>query len=201
MGRGDSALHSLGRPPALVADLETFLADVAAYLAGAAPALDPVAWIGRVPRVPLDVAATGPKVIAAAARHADQITFAAGADADRLKRSIDLARHRAAAAGRDPDRLTFGGSVNAAAHPDAGVARRVVQGRASTFARFSAHGGRRSPTSPAPIGRHWSNWPATTPSPATATPERLRPRASTPGCWPGSRSSALPAPAPSGWGR
>jgi alkanesulfonate monooxygenase SsuD/methylene tetrahydromethanopterin reductase-like flavin-dependent oxidoreductase (luciferase family) len=95
VGRGDSALRSLGRPPALVADLETFLADVAAYLAGAAPALDPVAWIGRVPRVPLDVAATGPKVIAAAARHADQITFA-GADRaalEQLARDYTLAGH------------------------------------------------------------------------------------------------------------
>jgi 5,10-methylenetetrahydromethanopterin reductase len=61
-----------------------------------------------------------------------------GADVDRLRRGIDVARQARADAGGDPDSLALGAYVNVAAHPDAAVARRVVQGRASNFARFSA---------------------------------------------------------------
>jgi 5,10-methylenetetrahydromethanopterin reductase len=141
VGRGDSAMHSLGRPPAPVAQLAWFLERAAAYLRGAAVAGegDPVSWMAAVPLPPLrlDVAATGPKVTALAGRVADMVTFAVGADVDRLRRGIEVARQARADAGGDPDSLALGAYVNVAAHPDAAVARRVVQGRASNFARFS----------------------------------------------------------------
>lgn len=151
VGRGDSAMHSLGRPPAPVSELERFLAAAAAYLRGEGPGdgSDPLGWTksfgSRRPDVVLDVAATGPKVIAAASRHADLVTFAVGADSERLRDAIALARAERPA-GMSP--LRFGAYVNVAAHPDPALARRVVQGRASTFARFSTVGRAAHPDAP-----------------------------------------------------
>ena len=63
-------------------------------------------WLDRVsvPKVPLDVACSGPKVIDFAARTAERVTFAVGADPDRLTWALDLARKAAADAGRIPGR-------------------------------------------------------------------------------------------------
>ena len=44
------------------------------------------------PKVPIDVAASGPKVIEIAARHADAITFAVGVDPYRLGWAVEHAR-------------------------------------------------------------------------------------------------------------
>ena len=53
-----------------------------------------IEWINQanVPKVPMSVAATGPKVVQLAARTADGITFSVGANPERLKASIDLAK-------------------------------------------------------------------------------------------------------------
>ena len=45
-----------------------------------------------LPKVPLDIAATGPKVIKLAARHAERVTFSVGADAKRLAKVVSMAR-------------------------------------------------------------------------------------------------------------
>ena len=148
VGRGDSALAHLGRPPAPVAELEPFLRKARAYLrgdtvdeAGAASTLRWLTATSDLAPVPVDVAATGPRVIALAGATADVVTFAVGADVGRVREGIDLAREAALAAGRDPAGLRFGAWINMAAHADVAVARSVVAGRVSTFARFSGmHG-------------------------------------------------------------
>ncbi len=166
IGRGDSALAHLGRAPARVDVLERYLAELQAYLRGdevpfervafderAAP---PVASLGLadvpkasrlhslpadLPKVPVEVASTGPRVIAAAARHADGVLLAVGADPKRIAWGVAQAREAARAAGRDPSALRLGAFVNVAAHPDVAVARTLVRGGLSTFARFSVmHG-------------------------------------------------------------
>ena len=59
----------------------------------------------------MDVAATGPKVIAAAARHADRVTLNVGADTDRIKWGMEVARSARAAAGLPQD-IPFGAYVS-----------------------------------------------------------------------------------------
>jgi 5,10-methylenetetrahydromethanopterin reductase len=83
----------------------------------------------------MSVAATGPKVIRLAAQVADAITFSVGAEPDRLRWCIDLARQARAAAGLPPLRL--GAYINAVAHPEVSVARDLVRGRLGVYARFS----------------------------------------------------------------
>ena len=147
IGRGDSSLGFLGRKPARVAEFEAFLVRLRAFLHGEEADLGDARsrnqWIAEspFPPVPIDVAATGPKVTAIAARHADRVTLAVGADPDRLRDSIALVRAEREAAGLDPASIAVGAYVNAVAHPEVEIARSIVRGSTATFAHFSGMAG------------------------------------------------------------
>ncbi len=168
IGRGDSALAHLGSAPARLRPFERYIEHLQTYLSGGAVALaesavDPaiappvddlgladtpaqsrIQWLAGTTdadKVPVEVAATGPKVIGIGARHAERIMFTLGADPERLAWGIETAKAAAAAHGRDPESLSFGAYVNLACHPDPGTARNLVRGGLTTFARFSVmHG-------------------------------------------------------------
>jgi 5,10-methylenetetrahydromethanopterin reductase len=141
IARGDSALAYLGRPPQPIDAFGESLAQIQTYLRGEAVDCQGFAssieWLRRAgaPRVPMSVAATGPKVIRLAAQVADAITFSVGADAERLGNAIGVAREARAAANLPPLRL--GAYLNVVAHPDVRVARELVRGRLGVYARFS----------------------------------------------------------------
>jgi 5,10-methylenetetrahydromethanopterin reductase len=166
IGRGDSALAHLGRAPASVATFERYLAVLQAYLRGDHVSFDdldfhegvapPVESLGLanapttsrlhflppdLPTVPVEVAATGPRVLAVAARRADRVLLALGADPDRVRWGIETVR---AAGG-----TSVGAFVNVVAHPDVAVARELASGGVATFARFSVmHGTVSGPAEP-----------------------------------------------------
>ena len=166
IGRGDSALAHLGLAPAPPAQFERYLQRLQGYLRredvpfdletdavnglrsaatlqlANGPTASRLRWLREEhPKVPVDVAATGPRVIEIAARHADAITFAVGVDPDRLRWAIDLARTARAAAGLDPDTLGLGSYIPIAVHEDRGAARQLISGSVGSFARFSVmHG-------------------------------------------------------------
>jgi 5,10-methylenetetrahydromethanopterin reductase len=165
IGRGDSALAHLGLSPAPVSVFARYLRRLQGYLRGDdvpfdegadssaiasvdalglgdQPAASRIQWINAFPKVPLDVAATGPQVIELAAVVADQVTFAVGADTERLTWAIELARAARREAELDPDQLGIGAYVNVAVHPDLEVARRLTVGGLSTLARFNVMHGR-----------------------------------------------------------
>src|SRR5215471_17540480 len=147
IGRGDSSLGKIGRGPVPVDEFERYIERLQGYLRGDEVDRDGtrsrLEWLAaaNVPKVPLEVAATGKRVIEVAARHAERIVFAVGADEDRLARSIDIARRAAAASGRDPDGLRLGAWINAVIHPDVAAARAAVRGGLSVFAHFSGFSG------------------------------------------------------------
>ena len=96
---------------------------------------------GAAGLVAVEVAATGRRGIGAAARHAERIMFALGADPERIEWGIEIARDACVAAGHDPDELAYGAYVNVVCHSDLDRARDLVRGGLSTFARFSVmHG-------------------------------------------------------------
>lgn len=148
IGRGDTALFHLGHKPMKVDDfaeattrLQTYLAGGSIPLeAGFGPGESRIRWLAanRSPKVPLDVAVSGPRMITFAAGLAESVTFALGADVDRLQWGIDLARTAAAEAGRDPSELRFGAYLNVGCHPDRDVARSMVRGSVAAFAHFSS---------------------------------------------------------------
>lgn len=147
IGRGDSSLGLLGKPPAKVADFERYVAAVHDLLQGRPTTIDGHVtaneWISTAcpSPVPVDVAATGPRVTAIAARHADRVTFAVGADPARVREAVALVRKERADAGLDPEALSVGVYVNAAAHEDPAAARALVRGGSATFAHFSGMAG------------------------------------------------------------
>lgn len=163
IGRGDSALAHLGKAPAGVKVLQRYLAALQGYLRGDevafgalefseqvapdvatlgladTPETSQLRWLNeRDVKVPVEVASTGPRVIETAARLADRVMLALGADVDRLRWGIETVNAAASEAGRD---VAIGAYVNMACHPDREVARALVQGGLTTFARFSVmHG-------------------------------------------------------------
>ena len=159
IGRGDSALAHLGLAPSSVADLGHYVRIVRAYLRGESVPFDelrpyehadakPVAALGLadtaadsslhwLPKdlapVPVEVVATGPKVLELAGRDSDRVLLAVGADPDRVSWAMEHAR--AAGATR------FAAFVNVVTHPDVDTARTLGAGGLSLFARFSAMDG------------------------------------------------------------
>ena len=98
--------------------------------------------------MPVESAASGPKVIAISALHADRVMFTLGADVGRLKWGIELAKKTRRDAGLDPDAIAFGAFVNLGCHTDIDAARNLVRGGLTTYARFSVmHGKANGPVS------------------------------------------------------
>src|SRR4051812_20819833 len=144
IGRGDTALFHLGHPPMPVATFGDRVRELQGYLAGAT--LDcggtpsRIRWLDRArqPKVPLDIAASGPRMLELAGGIAEHVTLAVGADPGRVAWAIGLAREAAEAAGRDPASISFGMYVNVGCHPDVEAARALIAGGVAAFAHFSA---------------------------------------------------------------
>ena len=173
IGRGDSALAFIGHAPARPSSFENYLKAVQTYLSGEAVPFEelkfsegiapPVATLGladapedsritwldpTLNKVPVEVAATGPKVIGAASRHADHIIFALGADPDRVQWGIEEARKARQDAGQDANGIKLGVYVNLICHPNLEIARELLGWGLATFARFSImHGTTSGPIS------------------------------------------------------
>lgn len=174
IGRGDSALAHLGRAPASVKVLERYLIALRGYLQGSGVEFDDldfhesvapdVATLGLTdtpsnsrllwrrdtdPIVPVEVTASGPRVIAAAARSSDRVLLVIGADLRRLEWGIETAKQARVDAGLDPDSLSIGAYIQVVPHPDVDAARTMAEGSLTTLARFSVmHGKVNGPVTP-----------------------------------------------------
>jgi len=160
IGRGDSALAFLGHGPAGLAAFESALAALQSLLRreavpfAAHPATDAapssaalplsgrptdarLAWLPEgLAKVPLDVAATGPKVIGMAARIAERVTFSVGASPERLAWAAELARATRRAAGLDAAGLGLGAQLVVICHPDRAAMLEPAAGMVAPLARF-----------------------------------------------------------------
>jgi 5,10-methylenetetrahydromethanopterin reductase len=176
IARGDSPLAHLGLRPTAPKAFENYLRQLQAYLRGedvapgafaagavsesldgsnvlaeaGRPSENRLQWIRDAgPKVPVDVAATGPKVIELAARTADRITFAVGADVERLQWARDIALKELAAVGRTGD-VELGACVQVVVAPTREAGRQVVSGAVASYARFAVmHGTVTGPVSSA----------------------------------------------------
>ena len=165
IGRGDSALAHVGRAPVYTNLFENYLKALQAYLRGdgvpfkeltfgrgMAPHVDTLklaeapedsrlTWLGpEDKKVPVAVSASGPRVIGAAARHADIVMLAVGADLGRLEWGLEQAREARREAGLDLDGLRYGAYLNVACHPDIEVARGLTPELAAAVRFSNMHG-------------------------------------------------------------
>ena len=142
IGRGDSAVSKIGLRAGTVPQFEEYLVRLQGYLSGHIVVRGgkngSLEWLRSVslPKVPVDVAATGPAVIAAAARQAERISFNFGADGERIARAMAQAREERARTGRGA--LSFGIYLPVAPHPDIRAARQMVKGVVGVYTRFQA---------------------------------------------------------------
>jgi 5,10-methylenetetrahydromethanopterin reductase len=137
--RGDSALSLIGLRHVPVAEFEQQLRILQGLLRGEDVTLEngtrsAIRWLadGERPKVPVHVAATGARTIQAAARHAEGVDLTLGAELERLRDGVALARRAA------PASLSMGAYLNVAVDDDRERARSIVRGSVATFARFPA---------------------------------------------------------------
>jgi 5,10-methylenetetrahydromethanopterin reductase len=146
-------MAQLGREPVLVDDFSTYVMQVKAYIHGhvvdrdgfpstlmALLETDPSLAVGPPP---IDISATGPRMVDFAAQIADGITFAVGADPVRLAALVTRVREVRREAGLSLDGLRLGCYVPAAVAPSGniGKARDIIRGAVLRHARFSAFRG------------------------------------------------------------
>ena len=146
IGRGDSSLGYIGRSPAPVGTLDAYVDALQRYLRGDAVDIDGyssrIQWLdddhlARHPKPPVDIAATGPRVIGVGARLADRLTFALGANPDRIRKAMSDARRERESSGSDPDTIEFGAYINIACDDDIARACSIVRGSVGTYAHFT----------------------------------------------------------------
>lgn len=159
IGRGDSALAYLGHAPVGLKQFETALKHLQVLLSGGeipfaefgssgdAPSLHELSlgdkpssvalrWLPKdLPKVPLDVAATGPKVIELGARIAERVTFSVGADSERMEWALATAR------AAEPSPRSYGAQLVVVCHPNEATAMEVAMHMAPPLARFQVISG------------------------------------------------------------
>lgn len=163
LGRGDSALAHIGYTPSRVPGFEKYLSDLTAYLRGEEvpfpedsnihklelgdhPETSQISWLEGLPPIPINVAATGPKVIQIAATKADRIDFMLSASAERVRWGMDIAKEARAAAGLG--NVAASAYINMIVHDDAEQAWQLAAGAITSQARFAAmHGKIHGPVS------------------------------------------------------
>lgn len=160
IGRGDSALAYLGHAPVRLSAFRRSLEDLQTLLSGGevdfsrfaptgdAPSLDSMSLAGQpmgsalrwlpndLPKVPLDVAASGPKVIEMAATIAERVTFSVGANPARVRWAIDLAREARRKAGLNEHGINLGLVVIVVCHPDIDAMRELATAFVTPLARY-----------------------------------------------------------------
>jgi 5,10-methylenetetrahydromethanopterin reductase len=160
IGRGDSALAYLGHAPAGVASFRRALIDLQTLLRGGevafgtheslvdTAAIDTLSLGGRptasrlqwlpqgLPKVPLDVAATGPKVIELSAPIAERLTFSVGAIPERVGWALDVARTARKKEGLDEAGISYGLQIIVVCHPDLEAVRKAATSMVAPLARF-----------------------------------------------------------------
>jgi 5,10-methylenetetrahydromethanopterin reductase len=141
VGRGDSSLFNIGQRPVDVVAFEQYVGTVQQYLRGEAVQYadysSPLRWLaGDLPKVPVDVAGTGPKVLALAAQLAERVSFSVGADIERL--SWAGAHVRAAANAAGTTCPSMGAYLNVCVHPNSARAVELIRAGVGIFAHFTA---------------------------------------------------------------
>lgn len=166
IGRGDSALAYLGHAPVGTKNFEKAIHHLQVLLSGGEIPFEEfgrsgdarsvhelslgdrpegvrLKWLPEgMAKVPLDVAATGPKVITMSATVAERVTFSVGADPERMEWALGVARAARQAKGLGDDGITYGAQLVVVCHSDKDVALDQAMYMAPPLARFQVIDGK-----------------------------------------------------------
>jgi 5,10-methylenetetrahydromethanopterin reductase len=140
IGRGDSSLFNIGHRPVSPPVFEQYVEDLQAYLGG--ETIDKNGYPSRLhwldaahrQKVELDVAASGPKVIGIGARHAERVSFALGAEPQRVQWAIEQVARALPDGAPMP---SLGLYLNVCVHDDLEQAGEMVRAGVGIFAHFT----------------------------------------------------------------
>ena len=160
IGRGDSALAYLGYAPVSVEAFRRALQDLQTLLRGGEIAFDSnlpntrassidtlslghrptgsrLKWFpDELPKVPLNVAASGPKVIGMSAPLAERITFSVGAIPERLQWAVDAARAARSEHALTDAGMSYGAQIIVVCHPNVDEMLPLAASFVAPLARF-----------------------------------------------------------------
>jgi 5,10-methylenetetrahydromethanopterin reductase len=161
LGRGDSSLAHLGSGLMKLASFREYLDRLQGYLRGDevpfsiddtanprcvslesleyahTPKASRIQWLpSSRPKVPVDVAASGPKVMGLAAAKAEGVTFGLGVDAEVIGNAIAGFRGACREVNRDPADLSVSAMINVVVNPDRATALEMAAGSAASLARW-----------------------------------------------------------------
>jgi 5,10-methylenetetrahydromethanopterin reductase len=136
IGTGETAVQTIGKRPARLADMEHTVNVVRGLLDGERPVLDDFAMSMPWPRraVPIHIAATGPRALALAGRAADGAYLKVGTHPSLVRYAIDAAHGAAIEARRDLSGYAVHTLVPFAVSKDEETARATVAGFAAAIA-------------------------------------------------------------------
>lgn len=141
IGRGDSSLFNIGHKPVPPGVFEKYIDDVQTYLSGGSLQTGDyesrLHWLQRndMPKVPVDVGVTGPKVIGIGARLAERVSFSLGWNPERVAWGIEQARQAVGPEGAMP---SLGVYLNVCVHDDVARAAELVRPGVGIFAHFTS---------------------------------------------------------------
>lgn len=141
---GDSAVAAAGLKPQRIDDMERDLAILRTYLTRGEVDFgkrksrlewaDALTWES----IPIQMACSGPRSIALAARKADRICLGIGCNEDRVRWALDIIESELAAAGRSRDSIRIGMFAPLALTQDRTSGRAVIRTRVSAFAHMQS---------------------------------------------------------------
>jgi 5,10-methylenetetrahydromethanopterin reductase len=139
---GHSALRNIGQHPARIAELEDYVRSVRCLLDGEVARFDGSAegrlsWLDGAARVPLHIAATGPRLTRAAAAIGDGVILLQGASPELVQAGLARVAQGAAAAGRDAASVPVTLWVYVGLDRDEARAREQVLARVAAVLRMS----------------------------------------------------------------
>lgn len=142
LGTGNSALRTIGMPPATLAELEAYLAVLRPLLSNEPVRFDggvegKITWLTGPSRIPIYLAATGPKITRAAGRLADGVIMLQGVAPHLVSRALGLIEEGAREAGRSPETLDVVCWTYLGLASDPAVARDHVRGRVAAALKIS----------------------------------------------------------------
>jgi 5,10-methylenetetrahydromethanopterin reductase len=159
VGRGDSALANIGYGPAPLERFERFITRLQSYLRGdsvpfdvdqlfglprsadlgyaSTPVESRIVWLPTErPKVPVNVVASGRRVLHLGARLADEVTLVIGADVALLQETMASLRRERADAGLDPETLGLSAMLPVSVNHDMDQARRDVSASLGEVGRW-----------------------------------------------------------------